>query len=357
MNRTDRLAGVLLGMAVGDALGLPREGLSARRAARLYGASPLRHRLICGRGMISDDTEHACMTAQALLTSPDNPDSFAQSLAWRLRFWLLGLPAAIGWGTLRALIRLWMGFSPKRSGVRSAGNGAAMRAPILGACLGKNPDMLIEMVHASTAMTHRDARAEAGALAIALAASHAVSAEGEKKLDGAAFLERVRASIQEMELAGALAIAQDHLVRGASPREFATSLGLSNGVSGFINHTVPVCLYCWLRYPGDFRTAVEEVILLGGDTDTTAAIVGGLAGGTVGEVGIPGAWLDRVCEWPRSVSWLRRLADRLAKQFPDVGPGERTAPLALFWPGLLVRNLVFLAIVMVVGLRRLLPPW
>jgi ADP-ribosylglycohydrolase len=356
MNRTDRLAGVLLGMAVGDSLGLPREGLSARRAVRLYGTSPLRQQLICGRGMISDDTEHACMTAQALLASPDNADGFARSLAWRLRFWLLGLPAAIGWGTLRAIVRLWLGFSPTQSGVRSAGNGAAMRAPILGGCLSRSPDLLAEMVRASTALTHRDARAEAGALAVALAASHAVSTEADQ-LDGAALLARVRASVQETELARALSIVQDHLARGASPQELAASLGLSNGVSGFINHTVPACLYCWLRYPGDFRTAVEEVILLGGDTDTTAAIVGGLAGGTVGEGGIPGAWLDRLCEWPRSVPWLRRLADRLAKRFPDVGPWESTAPLSLFWPGVLVRNVVFLAIVMVVGLRRLLPPY
>ena len=41
------------------------------------------------RGMVSDDTEHACMTAQALLASAGDPDLFARDLAWRLRLWLL----------------------------------------------------------------------------------------------------------------------------------------------------------------------------------------------------------------------------------------------------------------------------
>ena len=63
------LSGVIVGTAVGDAIGLPREALSRRRANRLFGAPPLRHRLMFGRGMISDDTEHTCMVGQALLRS------------------------------------------------------------------------------------------------------------------------------------------------------------------------------------------------------------------------------------------------------------------------------------------------
>src|SRR5437764_12916991 len=85
----ERVAGAVLGTAVGDALGLPREGLSRRRASRLFGDPPLRYHLLLGHGMVSDDTEHTCMTGQALLRAPDDADIFARSLAWRLRFWLL----------------------------------------------------------------------------------------------------------------------------------------------------------------------------------------------------------------------------------------------------------------------------
>src|SRR5688500_19116405 len=96
--------GLLLGTAVGDSLGLPREGLRPDRAARLF-RGPLRQRLVLGRGMLSDDTEHDCMTAQSLLVAGHDLDRFARVLAWKLRWWLLGLPAAIGLGTLRAIMR------------------------------------------------------------------------------------------------------------------------------------------------------------------------------------------------------------------------------------------------------------
>ncbi len=85
ITRNDRAAGLLLGTAVGDSIGLPREGMSKRRAALMFGGGPLRQSLFLHRGMLSDDTEHACMTAQALLASGGDPDGFARLLAWKLR--------------------------------------------------------------------------------------------------------------------------------------------------------------------------------------------------------------------------------------------------------------------------------
>lgn len=64
--RHDRIVGCILGTAVGDALGLPYEGVSPKRAAKLLG-SPDRYRFFFRWGMISDDTEHTCMVAQSLI--------------------------------------------------------------------------------------------------------------------------------------------------------------------------------------------------------------------------------------------------------------------------------------------------
>src|SRR3954466_5661824 len=116
--------GCLLGTAVGDSLGLPFEGLGARRAARLLG-DPLSHHLLPGRGLVSDDTEHACFTALALLRAGGDVDRFGRELASSLRWWLAGLPAGIGFATLRSLLKSSIGFPPHRSGVFSAGNGPA----------------------------------------------------------------------------------------------------------------------------------------------------------------------------------------------------------------------------------------
>ncbi|MFO0811068.1 MAG: ADP-ribosylglycohydrolase family protein [Gemmataceae bacterium] len=67
--QTDAIAGAVLGCAVGDAIGLPYEGLSKRRGVRLLG-EPDRHRFFVGRGMVSDDTEHTCMVGQSLCADP-----------------------------------------------------------------------------------------------------------------------------------------------------------------------------------------------------------------------------------------------------------------------------------------------
>lgn len=353
--RRSRVAGALLGMAVGDAIGLPREGMSARRAAKLFGGPPLRHRLVLGRGMGSDDTEHACMTAQALLASGGgDPDRFARSLGWRLRGWLLGLPAGVGLATLKATVKLWLGCRAAagpawwpRSGVRSAGNGPAMRAGIIGAYAGSDVETIVKLNRASTEVTHTDARAREGALVIALAAGHAVTARGA--LDAERFLSTARSLTRGEELAAALDRIPRHLARAADADEYVASIDIHHGVSGYINQTVPVALYCWLRWPNDFRSAVEAAVLLGGDTDTVAAIVGGLVGATTGESAIPPEWLDGLIDWPRSVSWMRRLATRLA---------DGTAgPQRLFWPALPLRNAVLLVVVLLHGLRRLAPSY
>ena len=78
------IVGCLLGTAVGDALGLPYEGVSRRRLNRLLG-SPDRHRFMLGRGMVSDDTEHTCIVAQSLITSNFDIDIFTKDFARRLR--------------------------------------------------------------------------------------------------------------------------------------------------------------------------------------------------------------------------------------------------------------------------------
>ncbi len=352
----DRLAGVLLGTAVGDSLGLPCEGLSPRRARRLFGGPPLRHRFLFGRGMTSDDTEHTCMLAQALLRFPDDPERFARCLGWKLRWWLLGLPAGIGKATLTSILRLWLGFSSRSSGVRSAGNGPAMRSAVLGVCLGNKAEQLAACVRASTRLTHTDPRAELGALLVALAAH--LGAAGPAGVTMAAFrglLEQRKVQPDE-ELARLLRLLEGHLGKGDPASVFVEGMGLRRGVTGYVYHTVPAALYCWLRHPGDFRAAVEEVILLGGDTDTTAAITGALVGATVGAAGIPAELVAGLLEWPRSVRWMRALAERLSQVFASDPP--RAGPrLGLFWPGVLLRNGLFLLVVLGHVGRRCLPPY
>jgi ADP-ribosyl-[dinitrogen reductase] hydrolase len=102
LKKDDAIIGCLLGTAVGDALGLCCEGISKSRQRRIY-PDMNRYHLFFGRGMVSDDTEHACMVAQALIVSAGDVQIFTHNLAWRSRWWLLGLPAGIGYATLTGL--------------------------------------------------------------------------------------------------------------------------------------------------------------------------------------------------------------------------------------------------------------
>ena len=163
--------GCLLGTAVGDALGLPYEGLSTRRAARLF-PDRRRHHLLLNRGMVSDDTEHACFTAQALMRARGNADLFRKRLARSLRWWLLALPAGVGSATARSIVKLWLGWPSDRSGIYSAGNGPAMRSAIIGVVHRDDLGALRRFVEASTRVTHTDPKAYFAALAVALAAAY-----------------------------------------------------------------------------------------------------------------------------------------------------------------------------------------
>ncbi len=230
---------------MGDAIGLPAEGLPPQRAARLFGTGPFGHRFIFGRGMVSDDTEHTCMIAQALLAAPEDADAFVRCLGWKLRWWLLGIPAGIGLGTLRAILKLWLGFPPERSGVFSAGNGPAMRVAILGVCIDQDDEKLRSYVQVSTRLTHTDSRAEQGALIIALAARHASKASAQT-LNPTQVLNDLQQHVTDPELLAGLAQANECLQQNESAQTLAMRMGLSSGVTGYICHTVPITLFCWL---------------------------------------------------------------------------------------------------------------
>jgi ADP-ribosylglycohydrolase len=348
-DNSEVLRGVLLGTAVGDAVGLPAEGLSRNRRERRW-QGPWRHRLILGRGMCSDDTEHTLFVAQALLSQPEDPVAFQRCLAWKLRLWLLGLPAGIGLATLRSILKLWVGFPPHRSGVFSAGNGPAMRSAIIGAYFADKPAKRREFVAAATRITHTDPRAETAALAVAEAAAWGAS----QSVPVETLLQRLPELGPDPEWQALCEKLVDALSRGASVAAFAESLGLRDGVSGYAYHSVPVALYAWLRHPDDFHAALESALNCGGDTDTVGAIAGALAGASCGERGIPAEWLGGIWEWPRSCAFIMRVADRLAEQ---ASAGRPLGPVPCFWPGLIPRNLLFLAVVLAHGFRRLAPPY
>ncbi len=350
-DNTDAIVGCLLGTAVGDALGLPFEMMSRQRQLKAYPEIE-GHHFFLGRGMFSDDTQHSCMVAQALIASNADTEVFTRELARQFRWWLLTLPAGTGKATLLSVLRLWIGVNPHNSGVFSAGNGPSMKSALIGVCYGQDTVKMCQLVRAATAITHTDPKACFGAIAVAVAAGMASRGQPVSPPE---FLDRLR-DVLSNEDAGEFLDLVCRVVRsvtaGDDTLRFADDLGLTKGVSGYTYHTVPVALHSWLRHQGDYRGAVVDVIRCGGDTDTTGAITGAIMGAGVGKAGIPKQWLQNIREWPATISWIERLGIQLAEVCAK-GYAQRPLKVSVF--GSLLRNVVFVLVVFAHLFRRMLP--
>jgi ADP-ribosylglycohydrolase len=349
----DSMVGCVLGTAAGDALGLPFEGMPPGRVRRMF-RTPVRHQFLLGYGMVSDDTEHTCLVAQALLLARGDSGQFDRHMARLLRRWLLGLPAGVGLASLKACLRLWMGFPPGRSGVFSAGNGPAMRSAILGTAFGSQPAVLQDYVLRSTRITHTDPKAYFGAMAVAAAAYRSSTSRITRPAEFASFLQDYLPNTGTEEFRDLMENATRSAARNEPLAAFAASIGCLKGISGYIYHTVPCVIQTWLRHQRNFRSAIEDIIAAGGDTDTTAAILGGIIGAGVGKQGIPQEWLSELAEWPRTVTWMEELGMALSRAL--AGDLEARQP-HLSVPGIMVRNAAFTLVVLAHAVRRMAPPY
>ncbi|HEX3762304.1 MAG TPA: ADP-ribosylglycohydrolase family protein [Kofleriaceae bacterium] len=293
----DRIRGCLLGTALGDAAGLPYEGLSPARVARALGDAPPRP-----RALVSDDTEQTALVASGLACTRD-PDRFGDEMVRRLRRWFLALPPAIGWGTLRACVKLCLG---GRRGVASAGNAPAMRAAVIGV-VATDDAHLDALCAAATTPTHTDARAVDAARVVARAARGPVA------------LDALAAGCRTGALAAAITRIAPHV--GEPPAAVVRALGWTRGPGAYCVETVPAALWACASAATP-AGAIEAAIRLGGDTDTIAAIAGAIAGARTPHL-LDAQAVDRL---GRTRAWLERLAVAVAERTP---PPRRRHPLAV----------------------------
>lgn len=272
------MSNVILGTCIGDALGVPFE-------TKLANYQPLidwdgktflgsaHHKLLPGQ--FSDDGQMSIMVAESLIEKQgfDPADLAARYVDWMVS------GRARGWGktTLMAINNLIQGKSWKESGVPgSYGNGTAMRAAPFGIYFRDNLKALVENVKVDSAITHVSEEAEAGAVAIAMAAAMAVNNDTE------GLLFRLWLILPQSKVRDVI-FSLDSLVSSPyiTPEQALRVLG----TKGDVRQTVPSALYCFLKFD-NYHDAVVAAIKAGGDTDTTAAIVGALFGAKSGMQGI-----------------------------------------------------------------------
>jgi ADP-ribosyl-[dinitrogen reductase] hydrolase len=338
MDTGDRLTGVLLGTAVGDALGVVTEGMSAKRIARRFGRVD-RFRLYGNTGYVSDDTEQSALVAPSLVRHPGDIDAFRAAFRRSLLGWFLRLPWGLGLATLRACIRIGLGF--REAGVVSAGNGAAMRAAVVGVFFATDDAGRRVFGEALARVTHTDPRAVSGALFVA-----DVAAALSRDVGVAEAVAMARTQVSDMSLATAIDRAAILATQGTSIAAAANELGNT----GFVIHSVPLATCVALRFGDDPRAALVEAIGAGGDTDSTAAIVGAWMGTRHGPEGLPQELVHGLQRGPFGKDHLVTLGDALAMR----QRGEFATAPRFSWPIAMARNLALLPVVFVQGVRALL---
>lgn len=276
----------LTGGAIGDALGQPFETLGPT-SSYLCGwqggyTSSDYHRL--GPGQWTDDTQMSLALASSILDRGSyDPEHAAKAyLAW----YASGDARGIG-GTIRsAMQKLGMGTSWHGSGIEgSEGNGSAMRVAPLGLLHWKGTGRLKAAAHwarIDANITHASEAAREGSAAIVVAVSHL--AAGGTKAD---LLTAVLDHIHKTPTHSALGGLYSSIRRADSFKEVIVAHGWAlGGVSGRVTDTVTAAFALFL-FSETFQDTVQNAVRLGGDTDTTAAMAGGLAGAHYGYDGIP----------------------------------------------------------------------
>jgi ADP-ribosylglycohydrolase len=319
----------LLGLAVGDALGAPLEGLSSQQIKSHYGRvrnyvdgvqawkrKPYRWRLC---GLYSDDTQQALALCDVLIDYHRVDQERLADIYLALatpKGSFVGAHRGIGRSFRQVLAALERGVPAHLAGQPTAGIGAAMRIAPVPLYFADQRDAMFEAVMAASLMTHRDIRSLSGALAVAHAIRRLLAGEprGPSLLlrmasDLAKDEQRIRADYADVviklnahgrSLSRALAHTES-LVDVSRDRALAALVAEANrhgaepdckrATQGFPPACIPTCLYLLLT-TGSFEDAVTEVVNLGGDTDTVGAILGAMAGAYYGVDAIPERWLD-----------------------------------------------------------------
>ncbi|MCB0905953.1 MAG: ADP-ribosylglycohydrolase family protein [Nocardioidaceae bacterium] len=305
----DRAAGTLLGTAVGDALGVPYEFATPLEAGQ-------RPEMIGGGlgdfapGEWSDDTAMTVAVARAVAAGADlTAASGCDLVAAGFLSWFDGGPADIGNQT-----RAVLGAVRRRAAGTEAAGGQAM-----GGLLAQEARVFaVDHPHAAgngalmrttpVALWRPDDR-EATAVAARVVASltHADPVAGDSCI---LWTEAVRVALTERQF---VATAGLDLVPGAR-RDWWRALlddaltDTSSGVPGrrfspngwtvTALQAAVVAVAAGLRSEAPLEEGLCHAVRIGDDTDTVAAIAGGLLGALHGAASIPAAWADRVHGWP-----------------------------------------------------------
>ncbi len=313
--KTNKVYDALLGVAIGDALGVPvefksRDYLRENPVSTMLGYGTYNQ----PTGTWSDDSSLTFCLAECLIEGYDLQRIAQSFIDWKYKAkWTahgdvfdIGVTTSSSIALLGEYIR--SGRADKLSGLcklgneRTNGNGSLMRImPLLFYIKGKDVKEQFDFIWEISALTHYHIRA-AIACFIYLKVAEEILLGSDKH---AAYLKSCKLVKQLFETSFLPQNERTHFERVLSgkihqyPEESIES-------GGYVMHSLEASLWCFLS-EDDYESAVLKAVNLGEDTDTTAAITGGLAGLYYGVKSIPTAWISQLAK----LSHIKKLCGQL----------------------------------------------
>lgn len=279
-----------MGVAVGDALGMPTEGYTAREISSKFGQvremmqAPEGHfHSGLSAGQFTDDTEETLLLAESLIeASGFSADRFAEKLAAWGAAWTLDerLNSGVGFATRCAVENMIAGTAWQQSGLAIPTCGSAMRAAPIGLLYNFDLNIVKSYADLQSLPTHTSTAARAAAVAVAVGVALSLNGFSKEMI--------LRSAVSQASRLDAYFAERLLWVGTLLDLQPEDALGMIRN-SPLASETVPAAFYCFLRF--EPQEALIMAASGGGDTDSIASIAGSLFGASSGSSWIPESWL------------------------------------------------------------------
>ena len=286
---------ILLGTAIGDALGLPVQFLDREVVAK----NPVTTMIGYGQfnvpaGTWSDDSSLSLCLAESLCKGYDLSDIANNFVKWMFEgFWTpFNKAFDIGKTTYFAVVNLRNGVSPYLAGMdreRDNGNGSLMRIlPLVPYILNMEVEERHKIIGEVSSLTHRHPRSILACIALCEFAIQYINQQSCEKAYQT--MQQILLQLLKREIFIEEDVPFKRLV-GLSYDEFKAIELKDIRSTGYVIDTLEASLWCIFN-TSSFKDAVLKAVNLGDDTDTVGAIAGGLAGIIYGYDTIPSEWIN-----------------------------------------------------------------
>ena len=279
-----KLRGYLFGTACGDALGRPVEHLTLEQIKEKYGDKGILE--LPPASPWTDDTQLMLVLARGLLRGAElEIPQLMNTIAEEFVLWLNEPDLGAGATSTGAALKLREGAHWSKSAIRSKTCGSLMRVGIMGFIYRNDPEKLMKAAMLSGRITHSHPVSDAASIAGAYAVKMALDGiEPEEMFEP---LLRVTEGISQ-EFTDALEDSYKTAHSGIGDEAALKKLG----PGWYADETFALAYFCTLRYPEDYKKAVQTAVNITGDSDSVGSVAGGILGARLGIEEVPVSWIE-----------------------------------------------------------------